>query len=118
MTLHAKYSPEEDRMRLIVQSTDADSRAFWFTRQQWIELIFRLLPLVHSQGQGSTARENHRGKNPNLAGNESTVIALKSMSLRPLPMLELFVASFPFLIIMLAWLMLITYLPQLSLWWK
>ena len=34
------------------------------------------------------------------------------------PMLELFVASLPFLFIMLIWLMLITYLPQLSLWWK
>lgn len=34
------------------------------------------------------------------------------------PMLSLFRAAVPFFLIMLAWLALITYLPQLSLWWK
>ncbi len=34
------------------------------------------------------------------------------------PMLSLFRASFPFLLIMLIWLALVTYLPGLSLWWK
>lgn len=34
------------------------------------------------------------------------------------PMLSLFRAALPFFLIMLAWLMLVTYLPQLSLWWK
>ena len=34
------------------------------------------------------------------------------------PMLKLFRAALPFLLIMLIWLALITYLPQLSLWWK
>ena len=34
------------------------------------------------------------------------------------PILSLFRASLPFLLIMLVWLALITYLPELSLWWK
>lgn len=34
------------------------------------------------------------------------------------PMLTLFIAVLPFLLIMLVWLILITYLPYLSLWWK
>ena len=34
------------------------------------------------------------------------------------PMLSLFLAALPFLLIMLVWLALITYLPELSLWWK
>ncbi len=34
------------------------------------------------------------------------------------PMLSLFRASLPFLLIMLIWLALVTYLPDLSLWWK
>src|SRR3989344_404145 len=34
------------------------------------------------------------------------------------PMLNLFRASLPFLLIMLIWLALVTYLPYLSLWWK
>ena len=34
------------------------------------------------------------------------------------PMLSLFRASLPFLLIMLMWLVLVTYLPYLSLWWK
>jgi TRAP-type C4-dicarboxylate transport system permease large subunit len=34
------------------------------------------------------------------------------------PMLNLFRASLPFLLIMLMWLALVTYLPYLSLWWK
>ena len=34
------------------------------------------------------------------------------------PMLRLFRASLPFLVIMLIWLILLTYLPHLSLWWK
>ncbi len=34
------------------------------------------------------------------------------------PILSLFRASLPFLLIMLVWLALITYLPDLSLWWK
>lgn len=34
------------------------------------------------------------------------------------PMVNLFRAALPFLAIMLIWLALITYLPQLSLWWK
>jgi C4-dicarboxylate transporter, DctM subunit len=34
------------------------------------------------------------------------------------PMLSLFHAALPFLFIMLIWLALVTYLPQLSLWWK
>ena len=34
------------------------------------------------------------------------------------PMLNLFRAALPFLFIMLAWLALVTYLPQLSLWWR
>ena len=34
------------------------------------------------------------------------------------PVLELFRASIPFLLIMLVWLALITYLPELCLWWK
>jgi C4-dicarboxylate transporter DctM subunit len=34
------------------------------------------------------------------------------------PILNLFVAVIPFLLIMLVWLALITYLPSLSLWWK
>ena len=33
-------------------------------------------------------------------------------------MLNLFRAALPFLLIMLIWLALITYLPYLSLWWK
>lgn len=34
------------------------------------------------------------------------------------PMLHLFRASLPFLFIMLIWLILLTYFPELSLWWK
>jgi len=34
------------------------------------------------------------------------------------PMLNLFHAALPFLLIMLTWLALVTYLPYLSLWWK
>jgi tripartite ATP-independent transporter DctM subunit len=34
------------------------------------------------------------------------------------PVLTLFIAVLPFLLIMLIWLVLITYLPYLSLWWK
>lgn len=34
------------------------------------------------------------------------------------PILTLFRATLPFLLIMLAWLGLVTYLPQLSLWWR
>jgi C4-dicarboxylate transporter, DctM subunit len=34
------------------------------------------------------------------------------------PMLNLFVASLPFLLIMLGWLVLVTYFPVLSLWWQ
>ena len=34
------------------------------------------------------------------------------------PMLTLFRASLPFLLIMFVWLAMITYLPELSLWWK
>jgi tripartite ATP-independent transporter DctM subunit len=34
------------------------------------------------------------------------------------PVLQLFRASVPFLLIMLVWLALITYLPELALWWK
>ncbi len=34
------------------------------------------------------------------------------------PMLSLFRASLPFLLIMLIWLALVTYIPDLSLWWK
>jgi TRAP-type C4-dicarboxylate transport system permease large subunit len=34
------------------------------------------------------------------------------------PMLNLFRAALPFLLIMLIWLALVTYLPDLSLWWK
>ena len=34
------------------------------------------------------------------------------------PMLSLFRAALPFLLIMLIWLVLVTYLPYLSLWWK
>ena len=34
------------------------------------------------------------------------------------PMLSLFRAALPFLLIMLIWLALVTYLPDLSLWWK
>ncbi|GAB4507933.1 MAG: hypothetical protein Tsb0026_05280 [Sulfuricaulis sp.] len=34
------------------------------------------------------------------------------------PMLSLFRAALPFLFIMLIWLALVTYLPQLSLWWR
>jgi tripartite ATP-independent transporter DctM subunit len=34
------------------------------------------------------------------------------------PILTLFRAALPFLLIMLVWLALVTYLPQLSLWWK
>lgn len=34
------------------------------------------------------------------------------------PMLNLFRAAVPFLLIMLIWLALVTYLPQLSLWWR
>ncbi len=34
------------------------------------------------------------------------------------PILVLFRAALPFLLIMLVWLALVTYLPQLSLWWK
>lgn len=34
------------------------------------------------------------------------------------PILKLFRATFPFLLIMLVWLALITYVPELSLWWK
>lgn len=34
------------------------------------------------------------------------------------PMLNLFRAAVPFLLIMLAWLALVTYVPQLSLWWR
>ena len=34
------------------------------------------------------------------------------------PMLSLFRASFPFLLIMFVWLALVTYLPELTLWWK
>jgi C4-dicarboxylate transporter DctM subunit len=34
------------------------------------------------------------------------------------PMLSLFRAALPFLLIMLVWLALVTYLPELSLWWK
>lgn len=34
------------------------------------------------------------------------------------PMLSLFVAALPFLLIMLVWLALVTYIPELSLWWK
>lgn len=34
------------------------------------------------------------------------------------PILNLFVAVIPFLLIMLVWLVLITYVPYLSLWWK
>lgn len=34
------------------------------------------------------------------------------------PMLSLFRASFPFLIIMFVWLAMLTYLPELALWWK
>ncbi len=34
------------------------------------------------------------------------------------PMLHLFRASLPFLFIMLIWLILLTYIPELSLWWK
>ncbi|WJW76552.1 TRAP transporter large permease subunit [Thiohalobacter sp. IOR34] len=34
------------------------------------------------------------------------------------PVLDLFLAALPFLAIMLVWLMLITYLPETSLWWR
>lgn len=34
------------------------------------------------------------------------------------PILKLFRASFPFLVIMLLWLALITYVPELALWWR
>ncbi|OFZ69163.1 MAG: C4-dicarboxylate ABC transporter [Betaproteobacteria bacterium RBG_16_58_11] len=34
------------------------------------------------------------------------------------PMLSLFRASFPFLLIMFVWLAMITYMPELALWWK
>jgi len=34
------------------------------------------------------------------------------------PILSLFSAALPFLLIMLIWLALVTYLPHLSLWWK
>lgn len=34
------------------------------------------------------------------------------------PIMELFRATIPFLMIMLVWLMLITYIPGISLWWK
>jgi C4-dicarboxylate transporter DctM subunit len=34
------------------------------------------------------------------------------------PVLTLFVASLPFLAIMLIWLAALTYLPSLSLWWR
>jgi len=34
------------------------------------------------------------------------------------PVLSLFIAAVPFLLLMLCWLLLITYIPAISLWWK
>ena len=34
------------------------------------------------------------------------------------PLLSVFRSTLPFLAIMLIWLMLVTYVPMLSLWWK
>jgi len=34
------------------------------------------------------------------------------------PILSLFRAALPFLLLMLVWLVIVTYLPALSLWWK
>lgn len=42
MSLKARYEPDVDRMRLVLQPPEGDPKAFWAMRKQWLSLLYRL----------------------------------------------------------------------------
>lgn len=42
MTLKARYEPDVDRMRIVLQQEDGASKVYWAMRRQWLGLLFQL----------------------------------------------------------------------------
>jgi hypothetical protein len=56
MSLQARYDPQSDRMRLMLQPAQGAPRVFWVTRRQWLGWLHALLRLPPSrEAAGATS---------------------------------------------------------------
>ena len=64
MAIKSRYDVAADRMRLELQAAEGASQAYWFSRRQWLALLWRLRAVVQELGLLPTAPVPAKGLRP------------------------------------------------------